>query len=305
MALPNNCPLCSSSRIFQSVVTTHVYGDKTGKRAFFHCEKCDVRYQFPGLTEDEETQFYVAEFELFMADRTGEKGGWNNAKDHIYANENSRLRRMKYLNSHLIGNSDILEIGCSSGFMLWPLKKLGHQCFGVEPSGLFSDFVSSQGIDVYHSVEELENSEVDIQFDLILHFFVLEHISTPLSFLQKQLTLLKPGGKIIFEVPNAADPLYSVYNISAFEQFYWSVAHPWYFSEESLLYLLKELGCSYEILLDQRYDLSNHMVWARDGKPGGMNSFTDKLGTEVEDNYKKSLIKKGNSDTLIAIIKKD
>ena len=305
MALPNNCPLCSSSRIFQSVVTTHVYGDKTGKRAFFHCEKCDVRYQFPGLTEDEEKQFYVAEFELFMADRTGEKGGWNNAKDHIYANEDSRLRRMKFLNSHLIGNSDILEIGCSSGFMLWPLKKLGHQCFGVEPSGLFSDFVSSQGIDVYHSVEELENSEVDIQFDLILHFFVLEHISTPLSFLQKQLTLLKPGGKIIFEVPNAADPLYSVYNISAFERFYWSVAHPWYFSEESLLYLLKELGCSYEILLDQRYDLSNHMVWARDGKPGGMKSFTEKLGTEVEDSYKKSLIKEGNSDTLIAIITKD
>ena len=83
------------------------------------------------------------------------------------------------------------------------------------------------------------------------------------------------------------------------------MAHPWYFSVESLIYLLKKLNCYYEILLDQRYDLSNHMVWARDGKPGGMNRFTEKLGTEVEESYKQSLIKIGLCDTLVAVIKKD
>ena len=56
---------------------------------------------------------------------------------------------------------------------------------------------------------------------------------------------------------------------------------------------------------DQRYDLSNHMIWARDGKPGGMNFFTEELGTEIESNYKQSLIKSGKCDTLIAVISKD
>jgi len=135
-----------------------------------------------------------------------------------------------------------------------------------------------------------------------MHFFVLEHIVDPLAFLQHQIKLLKPGGKIIFEIPNAADVLYSVYEIPAFERFYWSIAHPWYFSEKSLTYLLNKLDMKFDILLDQRYDLSNHIKWARDGKPGGMGMYTNALGEEIEILYKRNLIKTKNCDTLIGII---
>jgi SAM-dependent methyltransferase len=305
MALPTKCPLCNACQEDQQVVTSHVYGDESGERAFYYCEKCDVRYQYPSLSEVDEVNFYVAEFESFMAARAGEKGGWIRAEDHIVANEDTRLRRMKYLNQFIKVNSNILEIGCSSGFMLSPLIELGHDCVGIEPSGLFNEFVNSRGIDVYNSIKSLEECELNYKFDLIIHFFVLEHIAKPLSFLRSQFALLKPGGRIIFEIPNIADPLYSIYNIPAFEKFYWSVAHPWYFSEDSLNYLLKKLGVSYEILRDQRYDLSNHMIWARDGKPGGMRYFTDKLGVDIENNYKESLITNGTCDTLIAVITKN
>jgi SAM-dependent methyltransferase len=287
------------------VVTTHVYGDKDCKRAFYHCEKCDVRYQHPGLTENEEKCFYASEFESFMSDRSGETGGWRRAEEHIIANEKTRLRRMEYINPFLIHKSSILEVGCSSGFMLWPLKKLGHQCTGVEPSGLFKEFLRKNTIDVYTSIDNILNSNLENRYDLILHFFVLEHISDPIPFLNAQLELLKPGGKVIFEIPNVADPLLSIYDIPAFERFYWSIAHPWYFSEDSLHYLIKQLGCSYEILRDQRYDLSNHMIWARDGKPGGLEYFTDKLGANIENDYKLALIKNGKCDTLIGILNKD
>jgi hypothetical protein len=47
------------------------------------------------------------------------------------------------------------------------------------------------------------------------------------------------------------------------------------------------------------------MVWARDGRPGGMGRFTDSLGEELEEAYKQGLIKTGKCDTLIGIIKKD
>ena len=70
-------------------------------------------------------------------------------------------------------------------------------------------------------------------------------------------------------------------------------------------YLLNQLGQSYEILRDQRYDLSNHMVWARDGKPGGMGRFTETLGSELEESYKQALIRIGKCDTLVGIISKD
>ncbi len=53
---------------------------------------------------------------------------------------------------------------------------------------------------------------------------------------------------------------------------------------------------------DQRYDLSNHMDWARDGRPGVMGRFSHLLGQEIEDQYRQALIKTGHCDTLVAII---
>jgi len=306
MALPGQCPLCNAGIAHQEVVTSHVYGAlESLKRAFFHCELCDVRYQHPGLTSEEEANFYSAEFEKFMTSRSGDAGGWLKAKEHINVNELTRVRRMKYLDPYLGGVKSVLEVGCSSGFMLLPMANSGYSCTGVEPSGVFRDFVASKGINVHDSLSNLKNSLVDSQFDLIMHFFVLEHIANPIEFLQSQLELLKSGGRIIFEIPNAADPLYSVYDIPEFERFYWSIAHPWYFNETSLNYLLGQVGQPFEILRDQRYDLSNHMIWARDGKPGGMSHFTDKLGMEMEEMYKKELIRIGKCDTLIGVIQKE
>lgn len=240
-----------------------------------------------------------------MAGRSGISGGWQGAESHIRANEATRIRRMQYLTPHIFQGASVLEVGCSSGFMLFPLKEDGYECIGIEPSGVFSEYVKNRGIVVYSSLEDLAKATPGRKFDVIQHFFVLEHIATPQAFLESQLALLKTGGKIIFEIPNAADPIYSVYDIPAFERFYWSIAHPWYFSEASLQYLLNRLNQPYEILLDQRYDLSNHMIWARDGRPGGMGRFTELLGSELEELYKKELIRNKRCDTLIAIITKN
>lgn len=304
MALPQKCPLCRAENDKISVVTSHVYGDKNKNHAFYICSNCDVHFMFPGLSTEEESRFYAAEFEGFMASRAGSKGGWERAEEHIKANEPTRLRRMKYLGPHLGKKSKILEIGCSSGFMMLPLIKEGHQCVGVEPSGVFSEHLRSQGVSVYSSIDEMKKNHENAKFDLIQHFFVLEHIGEPLSFLKMQMDLLEVGGTLIFEIPNASDPLYTVYDIPAFERFYWSIAHPWYFNEKSLNFVLSQLGYKYEILRDQRYDLSNHMVWAKDGRPGGMGRFTDQLGVELEENYKQSLIRSGKCDTLIGVITK-
>lgn len=304
MAIPNNCPLCNAGKDSQQVVTSHVFGDKEHSRGFFKCSSCDVYFQYPPLTKEQEVSFYAAEFEGFMTSRSGAAGGWLGAESHITANESTRERRLKYLNPHVSSNASILEVGCSSGFMLIPYYKKGHTCIGIEPSGFFSNYVSDNGIKVYSSTEDLIKSDPSMKFDIIMHFFVLEHIAEPINFLKTQLELLNKGGKIIFEIPNVADALYTIYDIPAFERFYWSIAHPWYFSENALRFLLDQLNEPYEIILDQRYDLSNHITWARDGKPGGMGKYTAKLGVEIEELYKRSLINTGHCDTLVGVITK-
>ena len=113
MPIPNQCPLCKSDSSSQRVVTPHVFGDKENFRAFFHCKSCDVRYQYPPLSHEEESRFYKAEFEGFMTSRSGLSGGWQAAESHISANKSTVERRMNYLAPNIKQNSEILEVGCS------------------------------------------------------------------------------------------------------------------------------------------------------------------------------------------------
>lgn len=300
MSSPTNCPLCGAAAGEQSVVATTVYGDDAG-RAIFCCAACDIRYLHPGLSPAEEAKFYAAEFESFMAKRSAADSGWDGPERHIAANEAQHRRRMRHLADHLRPHSRILEIGCSSGFMLYPLAASGHDCVGIEPSGVFSDYVRQRGLICYKSLDELAAAGAG-GFDLILHYYVMEHLADPVAFLQRLLRLLRPGGRIVFEVPNANDALTTIYAVPAYARFIWVVSHRWYFSERSLAHVLAAAGGKGKIALDQRYDLSNHLVWLRDGKPGGMGRFTAILGQAVEEQYRQALIQARHCDTLIGLL---
>ena len=303
MAIPTSCSLCGAPAQHQSVVVPRVYGDDSG-RAVFSCSTCDVRYLYPVLTPAEEERLYASEFESFMVGRSASGAGWEGPQQHIAANEPQRLRRMGYLNGLIKPNSRILEIGCGSGFMLYPLAVSGHQCVAIEPSGVFSDYVRGRGIPCFRSIEDMRAAATEDEgFDLIVHYYVMEHLADPVAFLKTQLGQLKPGGSIVFEVPNANDALTMLYNIPAYERFIWVVSHRWYFTEKSLANVITMAGGRGEVQLDQRYDLSNHLVWARDGRPGGMGRFTDVFGQELEDRYRQALIRARVCDTLIGLVR--
>mgnify|MGYP001340162360 CR=1 FL=1 len=305
MSGPSQCSLCGADTAHQSIHTTHVYKGRNDQ-AFYRCSSCDVVYLFPLFSQQEMDRFYASEFDGYMAERSAESSGWETPEQHVAANQQQLERRLKYLSPHRPkGKCRILEFGCSSGFMLYPFINEGHECIGVEPLKSYADFVRAKGIPCFNRIEDLKADPVcDEGFDLIMHFFVLEHMPDPLFFICQQIDLLREGGKLIIEIPNSSDSLATVYNIGAFERFYWSVVHPWYFSETSFRFLLNQLELDYEIILDQRYDLSNHMVWARDGEPGGMGRFTDIIGQDTEDNYRQALIRSGHCDTIIAVISK-
>jgi len=188
--------------------------------------------------------------------------------------------------------------------MLFDLIDRGHSCVGIEPSGIFNAFLTESGISVFQSIEELYDKEPNKRFDLIMHFFVLEHLADPLEAISRQLSLLRPNGKLVVEIPNSADPLRSVYDLPAFERFYWSIAHHWYWNEQSLTWLFNQLPCQFTLVRDQRYDLSNHLNWAITGKPGGQGLYREIFGEGLDDAYRNRLIETGNCDTLIAIVTK-
>ena len=282
----------------QYIRAPFVFGGRQ-EHKFWQCRDCDAIYLYPIPSSEEEKQFYLKEFEKFMSTRVGDHRDWSNAELHKITNQDQVKRRLPFLKDYLKPNKVLLEIGCSSGFMLDAFRDgFGLECIGVEPSGEFKEFVEMSGHTV---VEELSNLPCR-KFDIITHFFVFEHIRNPFSFLKASYDLLKDGGVIIAEVPCAHDVLTSLYKIDAFEKFYWSIAHHYYYTRKSLSYILDQLGYHYELVPEQRYDLSNHMVWMNEGKPGGQGRYNEKLGDELISAYRKRLIDTWQCDTLFMYI---
>ena len=296
------CRFCQASEEKQSIKGDYVYGG-TPEQHFWECEQCRTIYLDPPMNEEDEARFYVQEFEKYMDNRAGNDMDWSGPENHVQSNQREVIRRMPFLEPYIEKGKKVLEVGCSSGFMLSALKERGMDVYGLDPSGGFIDFVRSKGISVFNQLDDLKKDHHE-KFNLIIHYYVLEHIRNPVKFLNEYMQLLSDDGVMVFEVPCASDPLVELYKIETFDKFYWSVAHHWYFNKESLSKFLGKVDGTYELLPEQRYDISNHMVWMQDGKPGGLGKYNDVFGSELNELYKRQLKKNWLCDTIVAVLKR-
>ena len=295
------CRICKANKDFQSIRGEYVYGGNK-EHKFWRCGKCDAVYLYPVPTEEEDEYFYKNEFAKFAAKRSSLERDWSNAEAHIRNNQDHVKRRWDFLRPHLHPEMDLMEIGCSSGFMLNAFRDAKLNCVGIEPSGEFIEFLAKQDHLAFKSLKDLKLIEPEKKFDLITHFFVLEHIRDPFQFMKETLTFLKPNGKIIAEIPCVDDPLATIFNIPAFEKFYWAVGHHYYYSPKSLSYILDSLDLNYELLPEQRYDLSNHITWMMEGVPGGQGKYNHIFSDELINIYKRDLKEHWICDTIFLIV---
>jgi SAM-dependent methyltransferase len=98
----------------------------------------------------------------------------------------------------------LLDIGCGNGSFLsaWSRLLAGWSLCGSEVSEKYKSQVES-----ILGVERLFTGDVEEipgQFDIVSLVHVLEHIPSPVAFLQRVRKKLKPGGVLLVEVPDCA-----------------------------------------------------------------------------------------------------
>ncbi|HNY13766.1 MAG TPA: class I SAM-dependent methyltransferase, partial [Candidatus Wallbacteria bacterium] len=185
-------------------------------------------------------------------------------------------------------------------FFIDAMKPFVKSVCGIEPGEQYCDYANGRGIKTYSSLSEIASRK----FDIILSFYVFEHIRNPIDFLNKLKNNLNPGGMIIFEVPNVEDVLVSFYKMPELLDFYWQLAHYFYYSSKTLEFVFEKSGFkTAEVKHSQRYDISNHIHWLKDRKPGGMGKYTAVFSEDVNRVYKENLVKKGISDTITIFAK--
>jgi SAM-dependent methyltransferase len=107
----------------------------------------------------------------------------------------------------------ILEIGSGPGYFLKKILDHGLQVQGVELNQEAVSKGQKQGIPIEKKELKFLAREHSECFDGICSFQVLEHTNQPREFIEECLQLLKPGGQLIFCVPNMNSFLQYQYNL--------------------------------------------------------------------------------------------
>lgn len=94
----------------------------------------------------------------------------------------------------------ILDFGCGDGDFLSHCAQFGFDCHGIDFS---SSRYERSNIDFYPSVDVLfDDQTMNVKFDVVTMFEVLEHLAEPLETLSMLTKLLNTGGLFILETPD-------------------------------------------------------------------------------------------------------
>lgn len=203
-------------------------------------------------------------------------------------------RRFEMLESQLV-NRRVLDFGSGAGGFVARSQTLAAEIAGVEPERRVHEHWGSR-MRLYSSLEEAGGN-----YDLITAFHVVEHLSDPRAVLKTLATHLRPGGRIVIEVPSSSDALLTLYGCAAFQRFtYWS-QHLFLFNAETLRRVATQAGLGVVAVQQfQRYPLSNHLYWLARGQPGGHQRWEFLNSSALDQAYAAALGSMGNCDTLIA-----
>ena len=140
-----------------------------------------------------------------------------------------------------VSGGSALEIGCGTGFCLGALRRMGlGRVEGIDSDAGQVEASRSRSLPARHvpiAKFQAYSEANSAAFDYVLMFDVLEHVpgEARLDFLREVWSMLKPGGRLVCQVPNANSIVASRYR-------YIDATHHVSFTEASLDFELHRAG---------------------------------------------------------------
>lgn len=210
--------------------------------------------------------------------------------------EDDDFRRLDTIEP-FIENKVWVDYGAGAGGLLLNGEEITKRAYAVERQKKAVEQLKKD-----KNIIVCENfSDISEQVDVVTLFHVLEHFKDPIQKLKEIYDKLLDGGTLVVEVPHARDFLLSILNVESFKKtFMWS-EHLILHTQKSLKKTLTEAGFEkVEIQPIQRYPLSNHLYWLKNGLPNGHKHFSFLNSKGMDKQYEKTLKSIDACDTLIA-----
>ncbi len=144
------------------------------------CRNCGLGYVNPRPTAEEIARYYGGE-------------GYYDRRDAFL----DRYRRQARYLSGKPGR--LLDVGTAGGQFLRVMRDLGWEVAGIEP---FAENGSVEAVEIAHDRFPYESSFAPESFDVVTAWAVFEHLHDPLAAFRASAGLLRPGGRLIVQVPS-------------------------------------------------------------------------------------------------------
>jgi len=201
----STCPLCqkegkklfiTKDKIYKKLEIFHV----------FHCRNCHVDFiECPKNLED----YYSNDY---FSNLINEKDLLFRIKSHIISNYYTASNIInKKVYGFLLGfisalprkQGRIMDVGCGPGDILYLLKKVGFDVYGLDISKYAVEAAHKNGLEnVIQGMEDKLIEFPDEFFDCIRGSHVIEHMPDPVKFLNLCRKKLKKNGLLILATPN-------------------------------------------------------------------------------------------------------
>jgi 2-polyprenyl-3-methyl-5-hydroxy-6-metoxy-1,4-benzoquinol methylase len=192
------CPRCESD-VYLTLFQAADRFDTAGGRRFHvvECSQCALIRLDPMPHAEDLASFYPPSYwwesDGSAAGRLAELYRRFVLMDHVH-----------FVTHEIDRSAPILDVGCGGGSLVDGLRRRGLRAYGMDPSGIAaSHAMSNYGLTVTRG--SLPDAPFAAgTFSAITLCHVLEHVPNPMLILEELAWLLKPGGKLFVQVPNAA-----------------------------------------------------------------------------------------------------
>jgi len=157
------------------------------------CDGCGVLRTLPVMTEADLSLYYPNDY---WGELRTPSPGWI---------ASSQQEKTGFLRKCSLTGGRILDVGCGTGLFLRALDGEYWERFGVETGSEASRLAAEAlGADRIFNGSLIEARLGTSAYDVITMWSALEHMNHPKSNLAEAKRLVRPGGTIIVQVPNAA-----------------------------------------------------------------------------------------------------
>lgn len=288
------CPICGAAATEPFWERVWNGPDKKVRR----CPDCRSFFLWPPNTAAEQAAFDRG-YDAYIAERARQVEAHAGASfDDLV--DDSIAERMADIGHWFDGARSVMEVGAEKGGFLERLGQGGRdRLVGVDACPSYAELLAEKGFEAYRYLGDVP---AEARFDRICFFSLLEHVPDPAGFLAEAASRLADGGLVVAEVPSARDPLVALYDVAAFKDFYFQAMHPFVYGVEALDILFGRAGLErVDIRFKQRYGLSNHLKWLKEGLPGGSPLFGRLFAGEADRAYVAALEAAGYADSVYVV----